>query len=264
MWAFRKAIKSEKPDVVVNYYEPLFGLYNWLFSPAVKVIAIGHQFMFLHPGYKPVQFGKPPGFVFLKAFTRLAGAGAEKLALSFYDAEPDKGVTVVPPLLRSQLLELKTAPKPSGLVITYLINPGYLEEFISESNEGVPSRVYTKVSVPEKRGSVEIVPISGEAFIRDMSCARAVCCTAGFETVAEAMYLGVPLLMRPIDGHEEQRMNAQDAYMTIPSCWPVTTFKAWSRKISAWQTLDTGRQVTEFRKWVNSSESVFARLLKLN
>jgi UDP-N-acetylglucosamine:LPS N-acetylglucosamine transferase len=36
-------------------------------------------------------------------------------------------------------------------------------------------------------------------------------CTAGFESVCEAAFLGKAVLMVPLDGHHEQALNAVDA-----------------------------------------------------
>jgi hypothetical protein len=44
-----------------------------------------------------------------------------------------------------------------------------------------------------------------------MAGARAVACTAGFESVSEAAYLGKPLLLVPVENHVEQYVNACDA-----------------------------------------------------
>ena len=50
--------------------------------------------------------------------------------------------------------------------------------------------------------------LCGRAFLERMAAARGVVCTAGFETVSEAMWLGTPALMVPTPGHYEQRCNA--------------------------------------------------------
>jgi uncharacterized protein (TIGR00661 family) len=53
--------------------------------------------------------------------------------------------------------------------------------------------------------------LDGEEFLRQMAGCRAVMCTAGFESVCEAAFLGKPVLMVPLDDHHEQRLNAIDA-----------------------------------------------------
>jgi uncharacterized protein (TIGR00661 family) len=45
-----------------------------------------------------------------------------------------------------------------------------------------------------------------------MSTSKGMASTAGFESVCEAMYLGKPVMMVPVEGHYEQFCNSRDAY----------------------------------------------------
>jgi uncharacterized protein (TIGR00661 family) len=44
-----------------------------------------------------------------------------------------------------------------------------------------------------------------------MADCRHVVCTAGFESVSEAAWLGKPLFLVPVENHVEQQVNALDA-----------------------------------------------------
>jgi UDP:flavonoid glycosyltransferase YjiC (YdhE family) len=44
-----------------------------------------------------------------------------------------------------------------------------------------------------------------------MADCKYVACTAGFESLAEAAYLGKPLFLVPVENHIEQQVNAIDA-----------------------------------------------------
>ena len=44
-------IQDTQPEVVVNFYEPLAGLYNLLFAPKIAFWAIGHQYLESHPEF---------------------------------------------------------------------------------------------------------------------------------------------------------------------------------------------------------------------
>jgi hypothetical protein len=52
--------------------------------------------------------------------------------------------------------------------------------------------------------------LDDEKFLTMMKRCRGLAMTAGFESVGEAMYLGKPVLMVPVEGHFEQRCNAID------------------------------------------------------
>jgi len=70
-----------------------------------------------------------------------------------------------------------------------------------------------------------------------------VVCTAGFESVSEAAWLGKPLLLVPVENHVEQQVNAIDAQQfgvgladqsfnldrlaELPERLPTEKFHAW-------------------------------------
>jgi uncharacterized protein (TIGR00661 family) len=54
-------------------------------------------------------------------------------------------------------------------------------------------------------------PLSRESFIEDMSHSSAVICTAGFETLCEAIVRAKQLFIIPSTGHFEQLCNAREA-----------------------------------------------------
>lgn len=201
-----------EPDVVVNFYEGLMGLHGLLRVSDVPVVAVGHQFFAGHPGY-PLLPGQPLQRMAMEAYTALVGAGAEtRLALSFYDAPDRPGVRVVPPLLRSQLFELGDAPG-DGSILVYLMEPAMAPALAawSDRNPGVRLHTFAAVEPHDHSPSLTFHGLSGTDFLRRMAAARGVVCTAGFETVSEAMWLGTPALLVPTPGHYEQRCNAVDA-----------------------------------------------------
>src|SRR5579872_5903580 len=100
--AIEATIERTQPDLVINFLEPLTGLFNLLHPHRVPVISVGHQFMLGHPEF--VQCSK---FALqqwmMRQYVRLAGARSTKLALSFYPAKPihRRRLFVCPPLLRA-------------------------------------------------------------------------------------------------------------------------------------------------------------------
>ncbi|WP_374164895.1 glycosyltransferase family protein [Arcticibacter sp. MXS-1] len=57
-------------------------------------------------------------------------------------------------------------------------------------------------------GNINVQPVSNEAFIKSMASASGVLCGAGFETPAEALYMGKKLLVVPMKNQYEQHLNA--------------------------------------------------------
>ena len=208
-----------EPDVVVNFYEGLVGAHALLRGVDVPTVAVGHQWMAGHRDY-PLLPGQPAQRLAMQAYTALAGAGASsRLALSFYDASDvpasspgGTGIRVTPPLLRDGLFALADRPR-DGSILVYLMEPRMAPALTawSDRRPDVRLHVFAPIEPHDHSAALTFHGLSGRAFLERMSVARAVVCTAGFETVSEAMWLGAPLLMVPTPGHYEQRCNAADA-----------------------------------------------------
>lgn len=56
--------------------------------------------------------------------------------------------------------------------------------------------------------NLNIKPINNEAFIKSMASSEGVLCGAGFETPAEALFLGKKLMVIPMKNQYEQHYNA--------------------------------------------------------
>ncbi len=208
---------AHRPDVVVNFFEPLTGLYYRRHAPAAPMVCVGHQYIFEHPAY---EF--PPGHAVsqsaLRFFTRLtAGDAARKLALSLYPARdlPQKNLAVMPPLLRKEVSRLSPS-RHEPFVLIYLLNSGYADEIVRwhEAHPEVALHCFwDRAGAPTTRRHDETLTfhrLDDKNFLSMMARCRGLVCTAGFESIGEAMYLGKPVLMVPVEGHYEQRCNALD------------------------------------------------------
>jgi uncharacterized protein (TIGR00661 family) len=210
-------VRESKPDVIINFFEPLTGIYALTCRNRPPVVAVGHQFMYGHPDYV-----RAPGLrlqqLVMKWYVQLVGAASTRLALSLYEA-PDllqKNITVSPPLLRRQVFELH--PNQAGdFVLVYLLNHGYAAQ-ITEWHQRNPQVVlhcfYDKPDAPPEcryDDTLTFHRLDGDKFLRMMAACKYVACTAGFESLSEAAYLGKPLFLVPVENHIEQKINAIDA-----------------------------------------------------
>jgi hypothetical protein len=207
-------IEKNQPDVVLNFYEPLGGLYSLFFRPKAAFWTIGHQYLEAHPDFVFAPGRRLEKFLF-RMHTRLTAIGAEeRLALSFLPKENQAGIRVVPPLLRNEVKELKVSG--GDFYLAYMVNPGYAEEVFAfaKGHPEVQIRAYW-----DKKGAQEVefpLPnlsfhkVNDKGFLEAMAACKGLLCTAGFESVCEAMYLGKPVLMVPVAGQYEQACNALD------------------------------------------------------
>ena len=250
-------LEHAEPDVVVSFYEGLTGAYAFLRPLDVPVVAVGHQFMTGHPAY-PLLPGQPVQRAALAAYTRLAGFGASvRLALSFYDATPpDERTAVVPPLLRRDLFALADRPS-DGSVLVYLMDAALAPPLVawSDRHPGVRLHVFSDTEPRAHSPALTFHGLSGRAFLERMAVARGVVCTAGFESVSEALWLGRPALMVPTPNHYEQRCNAADA-AAVGAGWAAETLDLgpFLARLDADDPAARAATTARFRAWVAQAE----------
>ena len=87
----------------------------------------------------------------------------------------------------------------SDLIAMARNDPGFLVDLFSDLPADTP--------VPP---GIRLHAIHDKAFIEKMVSCRGLISTAGFDTVAEAAYVGVPLAVVPVRNHFEQRCNSLD------------------------------------------------------
>ena len=80
-------VRESQPDVIINFFEPLTGIYALTCRNRPPVVAVAHQFMCEHPSYVRAP-GKRLQQLGLKWYVRLVGAASTRIALSLYEA-PD-------------------------------------------------------------------------------------------------------------------------------------------------------------------------------
>lgn len=216
----RKLVAFHRPDLIVNFYEPLAGLGRICRRSGPPMVSIAHQYVYLHPGFR-FPAGRRWEHILLRGYSRLTAAdSASMLAISATPLPglPGNRLAVVPPLLRKELLALH--PRDEGYLLVYLLNPGYMEEVRRwhEAHPEVPLHCFTdsREVRDTHKGTWRVDntlcfhALDDHAFLARLAGCRGVATTAGFETVCEAMFLGKPVLMVPVEGHMEQACNAMD------------------------------------------------------
>jgi len=209
-------LKELKPDLVINFYDPLIGMFYMLKNPKIPLVCIAHQYTFIHPDF---QF--PEGFYWektaLKIFTHLTASRAKKkLALSMYPMREIKesNLVVMPPLLRKSVYDI---PATKGdYILIYLLNAGYMDDIIAWHNQHPETALHCFTDKKDIEGEwkyddkLSFHQINDQKFIELMAGCRAFATTAGFESICEAMYFGKPVFMVPVESHFEQFSNARD------------------------------------------------------
>ena len=210
-------VKKHRPDVILNFYDVLGGIYNALYRPDCQFWVIGHQYLIHHPEF-PFAQGQPLQKLLFKINTHITSMGADSiLALSFRSLPPHqiKNLHVLPPVLRKEVKNLR--PTEGDFFLAYMVNPGYAEEVITEAKNNPEIKIEAfwdkkdepKVQQPLPNLTIHLV--DDKLFLEKMSACKGLLSTAGFESVCEAMYLGKFVMMVPVKGQYEQACNALDA-----------------------------------------------------
>jgi uncharacterized protein (TIGR00661 family) len=260
--AIDDAVERHDPDVIVNFFEPLGGLYAAYYRPDPPIVAIAHQYMFHHPAY---EF--PPGRYVqrwaARAFARVTAWGAaRRLALSLYPA-PDRradGLVVLPPLLRDELFR-QPIDRSEPFFLVYILNSGYADQIIRWHDRHPRVRLHCFWDRPEAApvehydDTLTFHQLDDDKFLSLMARCRGFVSTAGFESVAEAMCLGKPVQVVPVEGHYEQHCNAFDTARVQAG---IHTSHFDVSRLQAFLSRHT-TDAAPFRRWVRESQSHFVR-----
>ncbi len=257
-----QVIKDYQPDIVINFYDMFGGLYCLRYSPSIPWVGVAHQFLAEHPDFRFVPNRRFDTFTF-RMLNWITGYGARmKLALSFRPYRENKGLIIVPPLLRQELKTL--SPKIGDYIHGYLLNDGYSEEVMTwhTKNPQVPLEFFwDKKGAPEETvvdKHLTFHQINDVKFLQKMAGSKAYVSTAGFESICEAMYLGKPIMMVPVEGHFEQACNAIDAIDSGAG----TSHDSFDLDILMSYLPDHQDQSAQFRQWADQSKDMILASLR--
>ncbi|KGO91201.1 glycosyltransferase family protein [Flavobacterium subsaxonicum] len=200
----RKLIKSirqlpvEDYDLVVNDFEPVSA---WAcYFKDKPCIALSHQSAVLNKQFPKPDVVDKMGLLILKNY-----APADYKYGFHFKGNND---TIFTPVIRQQVRNHEITNE--GHYTVYL--PSYDDKtLISRLSEykdikwDVFSKHNTKAVVKK---NITIQPINNAMFTASMASSSGVLCGAGFETPAEALYLGKKLLVIPMKNQYEQQLNA--------------------------------------------------------
>lgn len=211
-----KILEERKPGLIINFFEPLVPISQWMCKTRIPVFSVAHQYIFEHDAYRFPK-GKWMQKKMLVSYTHFTGKNSVcKYALSLYPLpnRTSKKLKVIPPLLRESLTLLQR--KEEDFTLAYVLNEGYIDELKSyiEKFPGEIIHCFTDKKglnhVEEILPGLFLHPLNDILFLEKMAACKILLTTAGFESIAEAMYLNKPVLCVPVKGHFEQFCNSRD------------------------------------------------------
>lgn len=194
-----KSVPVEEYDFVINDFEPVSA---WAcHKKKVPCISFSHQSALLDKNVPKPKKTDYIGRFILKNYA----PSSVKFGLHFCKYSKD----IFTPVIRSEIRNIENCNL--GHYTVYL--PSYDDSFLAEILRKVDDKI--KWQIFSKRATqvtinqnIEIYPVTNDGFIRSMSTSTGVLCGAGFETPAEAMFLGKKLLVIPMQNQYEQQCNA--------------------------------------------------------
>jgi uncharacterized protein (TIGR00661 family) len=185
-------------DLIINDFEPVSAWAAHFHGKAC--ISLSHQSALLSDGVPLPKHKDWLGRLILRHYA------PSTFRYGFHFEVYNKNVFT--PVIRNEVRQLEISNQ--GHYTVYL--PAYEDEKLLSAFlnfKEVQWQVFSKHGKQSRTiGNVQILPVQNEAFIQSMASSAGVLCGAGFETPAEALFLGKKLMVIPMKYQYEQYCNA--------------------------------------------------------
>lgn len=197
-------------------------------------IGLSHQSAVLHEKAPKPKKIDPVGKLILKKYAPVTAS------YGFHFQAYAEGIFT--PVIRQAVRNLEVSNH--GHYAVYL--PAYDDQRLLKALskfQNVRWEVFSKhTKKPYRFDNISVQPVSNEAFLKSMSKSAGVLCGAGFETPAEALFLGKKLMAIPMKGQYEQQCNAAAlSAMGVPVIKNLK--KKYHAKIAAWLASNSSLKV---------------------
>jgi len=211
-----------RPELVISDFEAFAALYG--LRHGVPVVSIDNMQIInrcKHP--KVVKKGKGLDFrlVRLAVKAKIPKAYYYLISTFFYPPVRRKFTTLVPPILREEVLALKQEPQDHVVVYQRAVDQKSLASMLKKLPYSF--RVYGGDADGEDK-NISFRKFSGPGFLEDLRTARGVIGGGGFSLMSETVHLRIPMLAIPIEHQYEQELNA--IYLQH------LNYGRWSRKLT--------------------------------
>lgn len=225
-----RSISARDYDLVISDYEPISAWSAKL--EQVPSIALSHQASFLSDATPRPTERSASAEAILQHF-----APADR-AIGFHFNRYDDFIK--PPIIRSEIR--KVQGKRWNHITVYL--PAYHHKVLQDIFAPF-THVNWHIFSPSCSYTFEeehclVHPIGYQSFLESFASCSGVICGAGFETCAEAMYLGKKMLTVPIENQYEQACNAA----ALRKMGVVTLDTLHDRSLALWNWLEDYETVT--------------------
>ena len=192
------ALPLKNYDVIINDFDSITSLACKL--QKVHSIQFGHQASFISPKTPRPEKKSIMGEMILKHY-----APAPKNIGLHFDKYDD---FIYPPIIKDEIVNAE--PKNAGHITVYL--PSFQQDCLEKAFNKLPNlKFHWFLSGIEAKHTIKNVtyfPVNQQQFNKSLINCEGIITGGGFETPAEALYLGKKILSIPIRKHYEQECNA--------------------------------------------------------
>lgn len=209
-----KALPLKEYDVVINDFESITSLACKLQN--VHSIQFGHQASFISDATPRPEKKSIMGELILKHYA----PSPKNIGLHFdkYDS------FIYPPIIKDEI----TNAEPKNLKHITIYLPSFQKDCLEKAFKKIKDVAFhwflSDVDFRYTEGNITYYPINQKLFNESLISCDGIITGGGFETPAEALYLGKKILSIPIQNHYEQECNAEALkQMGIPVIYEVGT-----------------------------------------
>jgi uncharacterized protein (TIGR00661 family) len=207
-----KALPIKNYDVVINDFESITSLACKLQN--VPSIQFGHQASFISNATPRPEKKSIMGELILKHYA----PSPKNIGLHFekYDS------FIYPPIIKDEI----TNAEPTNLQHITIYLPSFQKDCLEKAFKKVKDVAFhwflSDIEFRYTDGNITYYPINQKLFNQSLISCDGIITGGGFETPAEALYLGKKILSIPIQNHYEQECNAEALKkMGIPVIYEV-------------------------------------------
>lgn len=195
-----------KPELVISDFESWAALYA--LNHFLPVISIDNMQIINRCKHEPDVGGSGYNLELVKFAVKIKMPGAYHYLVTsfFFPKVRKKRTTLVPPILRPEIISAKR--EPSDHVLVY--QTASTNEALVPTLQKLPYkfRLYG-MGREGSAGNVTLCAFSESGFVDDLRTARAAISGGGFTFMSEAVSLRVPMLSIPVEQQYEQELNAR-------------------------------------------------------
>jgi uncharacterized protein (TIGR00661 family) len=211
--AYFDTVSRFRPDAVISDFDSF--AYFFAKRHGLPVVSIDNQHIVSRCKIgKFAKSGVKLDYQLTKAFVRAKLPGCDHYVVTTFFEPPirkkcESDTTLVPPILRKEILAAKKHARPGEHVLVYQTSES--DTKLLDELQRVRGQRFIVYGLRKslQKGNCTLREFSEAGFVDDLGSARAIVSNGGLSLIGEAVYLGKPIFSVPVQNQYEQVLNAR-------------------------------------------------------